>query len=663
MSSVQYIAQKFNPDIIFISEAEIKEGTKWIALPNYHLVMSNTIKYGKSRLACFSKVGIDFKHIKIECDDLEIIALENNHVRIIGAYRPFKQVAGNTLNTYLAKLLETLDTLSSTCKELIIGGDFNINLNKTSHERDSLDEWSMKNDLVQLVNDNTWERLVLKNESHVIKESRLDLVFSRAEIKVKLSDKLTSDHKVVHAYSHQPKPNIIREKHLRRTWQGYNAARLKEEMIKPAVGLNAEALSNHIANSITAALDKICPVRVIRTARASDILDQTLEKLKKKRKRLLKEFNRSQNEHTASIISDLNKKIKKRISSSRKQQVQTKLQGSNSKCFWKVISDLEGSQSKHEIELNLNNKLTNDKGQLCEAFASFFENKVRTLSNNYSPSAMILQQNQNQNATCITTLEIMEASRLLKSKMCCGIDEIPMKIIKDLGTNFPEAFIELFNSAIQNGIPLSWKTAVITPIHKKGDRTDISHYRPISNLNSCSKLFEKIILGKLDKLGELDGRFQHGFKAARSTTTAMIEIQDHVAKELDMNRVVGMYSLDLTAAFDLLRPDIFKDRLQGVIPQGLLDILLDFLTERSFRVKIGEVMSVSKPLNLGCVQGSVLGPRLFTLYLAGLESVLPPDVFITSYADDTYICVSNQDADALPKKLEECVRVEAIRRV
>jgi len=221
----------------------------------------------------------------------------------------------------------------------------------------------------------------------------------------------------------------------------------------------------------------------------------------------------------------------------------------------------------------------------------------------------------------------------------------------------PEIFIQLFNKVATEGMPASWKTAIVTPIHKKGAKDLVSQYRPISNLNSISKLFEKTILRRLDKLGELDGRFQHGFKSARSTTTAMLEIQDFISGELDKNKMVGMYSLDLTAAFDLLRPDIFADQWQHKIPPWLLKILMDFLTDRTFKVQLKESKSGSRDLKIGCVQGSVLGPRLFTMYISQLENILPSDTFVTSYADDTYVCLSDQNPKNLSERLTDSMIV------
>jgi hypothetical protein len=51
----------------------------------------------------------------------------------------------------------------------------------------------------------------------------------------------------------------------------------------------------------------------------------------------------------------------------------------------------------------------------------------------------------------------------------------------------------------ENHIPNEWRNAVITPIFKKVDRSEPKNYRGISILNTCYKLYSKILNMKLQK--------------------------------------------------------------------------------------------------------------------------------------------------------------------
>jgi hypothetical protein len=69
---------------------------------------------------------------------------------------------------------------------------------------------------------------------------------------------------------------------------------------------------------------------------------------------------------------------------------------------------------------------------------------------------------------------------------------------------------------------------------------------------------------------------------------------------------------------------------------------MDFLSKRTFKVEMNKSYSDTKYLDRGCVQGSILGPRLFSLYVGELYSQLQvpgKSVDLISYADDTYVIV------------------------
>ena len=84
----------------------------------------------------------------------------------------------------------------------------------------------------------------------------------------------------------------------------------------------------------------------------------------------------------------------------------------------------------------------------------------------------------------------------------------------------------MFQKIYANGlIPEQWKVSKIIPIFKKRDKMKIENYRPIANLCSSSKIFEKLILKQInyfESKNKLDptGKQQHGFKKCKSTATA-----------------------------------------------------------------------------------------------------------------------------------------------
>jgi hypothetical protein len=140
--------------------------------------------------------------------------------------------------------------------------------------------------------------------------------------------------------------------------------------------------------------------------------------------------------------------------------------------------------------------------------------------------------------------------------------------------------------------------------------------------------------------------------------TATLTIHDFVSSELDKGKIVLMYSADLSAAFDMLRPDILIRicRKKG-FPESVCRVIYNFLINRCGYVEIDNQSSILKEIPIGCVQGSVIGPRLFNIYTSELDSVIGPEFFKISYADDSYVAISGDPSQygSLKLKLEGVV--------
>ena len=116
-------------------------------------------------------------------------------------------------------------------------------------------------------------------------------------------------------------------------------------------------------------------------------------------------------------------------------------------------------------------------------------------------------------------VSIKECVLTLKSKNTEGLDRIPQRILLDGVDELIIPMSNLFRLIYRDkSVPDQWLIAKTIPVFKnKGNINHIENYRPIANLCSTSKVFEKLILKRILKLQDqcqidLTGANQHGFK-------------------------------------------------------------------------------------------------------------------------------------------------------
>ena len=90
--------------------------------------------------------------------------------------------------------------------------------------------------------------------------------------------------------------------------------------------------------------------------------------------------------------------------------------------------------------------------------------------------------------------EVMERLSELDTTKACGPDKIPARLLKECSEQIAPSLCSLFNHSLSIGqIPREWKSADVTPIHKKDSKEDAKNYRPISLLPIVSKVLERCV--------------------------------------------------------------------------------------------------------------------------------------------------------------------------
>ena len=253
----------------------------------------------------------------------------------------------------------------------------------------------------------------------------------------------------------------------------------------------------------------------------------------------------------------------------------------------------------------------------------------------------------------------------MKSKTS-PLDILPTDILKNCVDVFAVVISRLANLSFEQGIfPTAFKTAQITPLLKKPslDPELPSSYRPISNLNTISKVLEKLFLARVKPFIMASPNFcrmQSAYRKGHSTETALLYIYNDIFKSMDNRRGTVLVSLDLSAAFDMVDHDKLIQRLSDCFRLTGVAVtwVQSYLSNREQFIKIRDHSLRATRMESGVPQGSVLGPFLFSTYVSPLSKIIPDTVKFHQYADDTqlYCSISTSEFASEVTRLQDCVR-------
>lgn len=339
----------------------------------------------------------------------------------------------------------------------------------------------------------------------------------------------------------------------------------------------------------------------------------------------------------------------------------------DSKQMWTVLKELLPRPRDSGItKLDVDGTTVTDPDAIANVFNSFFTNVGAKLAEKIPesehPPLYYLKKNMPEIActfqfTEVTAEDVEKLLNDLPSNKATGVDNVSATLLKMSAPVISSSLAHVLNKSLRTGrVPKDMKSARITAIFKKGNRTDTGNYRPISILPVISKLLEKLVHRQLYSyctVNNLISEAQSGFRKGHSTETSLHRMTEQLFEGLNSGHCVGMVALDLKKAFDTVDHSIVVNKLEYYGVRGVAnEWFRSYLSNRTQFAQINGHLSDPENIETGVPQGSILGPLLFIIYVNDLSACLQHST-ANMYADDTAFYIGNKDINIVRECLQE----------
>ena len=378
-----------------------------------------------------------------------------------------------------------------------------------------------------------------------------------------------------------------------------------------------------------------------------DHITQHLIRVRNSKRRL---YNEIGDPRLKSEINQIQKIVQKRLNKLKNDNFSNDISkfSNRSKPFWRITKVLRNRPKPIPPFKEGTDILLTDK-EKCEALSTHFLKSHQINLSAKSPQDIPVKtsiQSLQMSPSIVPIMDKISVNQItnivksFKNYKAPGIDAVMSITVKQLPKEAFQFLAKVFNKCLEFcHFPTLWKEAKIIPILKAGkDPSQASNYRPISLLSCISKIFEKLILNRLENHifdSNIYIEEQFGFRSGHSTTQQLERVITHIKTGLRTKKTTIMALLDIEKAFDSVWHDGLIHKIsQFGFPIYLTKTLMSYLNHRTYKVHLYGSHSNSQTIPAGVPQGSVLGPVLYNIFTSDFPD--PPDhCHRAIYADDT----------------------------
>ena len=232
-------------------------------------------------------------------------------------------------------------------------------------------------------------------------------------------------------------------------------------------------------------------------------------------------------------------------------------------------------------------------------------------------NAKLTNEERDELESEITVAELNQSINGANFSSAPGADGISNRFIKHFWEFFANPLLKLCKHCHTNGsMPMFFRTANIKLIPKKGDKTKIKNWRPISLLNCFYKIVSRVITNRLRKyMDKMTPICQKGYSSKRYCQEVLINVIETIERCNTLKKKAGVISLDIKKAFDSLSHSYLLSvySFYNFGPR-LIRWITTLCTNRKACVIIdGNFTTEFFDLDRGNAQGDTISPFLFNL--------------------------------------------------
>ena len=642
-----------------------------VQLNGYKSISNRTKSRGGGTAIMYNKDECSLEHISsIMNEDLELVSAGNNSFALTSVYKPPKA----DFRKFIDQLREHLELMRDRKIQHFIGGDFNLNFMDTNNTKGNY-----VLDLMLDFNLTAEHKHETRIDARHNSATMIDAIFgpernivARGLLLTNVSDHLTILCEIRNNKKKKKMPKFIKYRDMGIN----NIINARHELDKinwdQLANLNTNEAYNKFIDIFTNTINNTCPLKTKKFNPKYDkyhpfMTDGLLTS--KRRKDYLLEKNRKQKtrertEYIKVYVGIYNSTLK--LSESWYYNEMYDSNYRNPRKLWSLTKDNLGiSRLQDEIPTTIfgenNSKITGDKN-IANVFNKHFVNIGPSLSASITKNDdflryMPFQKEKNFSLGQVTDIEINNIIKNMLPKLSTGPDGISNKILKLFSTQITQPLTIITNKSFQEGtFPEKLKHAKIVALMKSGNQKDPNNYRPISLLNTCSKVIEKAVQKRMEKyFDNIISNRQFGFRRKHSCTdciTAFLNSMSKVSRNKGKRKLLHRVAvfLDLRKAFDTINHTILLKKLEIY---GFDDIsikwMTSYLTNRYQSTHVRDSASDQLLVRCGVPQGSILGPCLFIIYINDMIRSTSLQTFL--FADDSTYYIEHHCLNTLERLL------------